>query len=136
MGEETHTLVNILNKAHIQVNSEKNPHELWFGKPPTVKHFRVFGSKCYIKNNDDKIGNFEARADEGILLGYSSRRKGYKCYNKILQKIVECIDVGIDEASTCTKREAPQDGEDTPSKSQKDVGEGINETSEEGNDNT
>jgi hypothetical protein len=44
------------------------------------------------------VGKFEPRADEGILLGYSSRSKGYKCYNKRLGKIVESIDVVVDEA--------------------------------------
>jgi len=46
-------------------------------------HFRVFGSKCFIKNNDEKLGKFEPR-EEGIFLGYSSRSKAYKCYNKRL----------------------------------------------------
>ena len=41
---------------------------------------------------------FEHKGDEGIILGYSSRSKGYKCYNKRLWKIVEIIDVVIDEA--------------------------------------
>ena len=47
------------------------------------------------KNNDEKLGKFEARADEGIILGYSSRKKGYKCCYKRLRKIVEFIDVVI-----------------------------------------
>lgn len=87
-GEETHTTMNILNKYHIPVNHDKTPYELWFGKPPNVNYFRIFGSKCYIKKNDDKLGKFESIADEGILLGYSSRSKGYKCYDKRLQNIV------------------------------------------------
>jgi len=97
-GEAAHTTLNILNKAHVRVNSDKNPYELWYGKLPTVKHFRVFGSKCFIKNNDEESGKLEARAYEGILLRYSSRSKGYKCFNKRILKIVECIDVVIDEA--------------------------------------
>ena len=103
-GEAEHTVVNILNKAHVQVNSDKTPYELQYGNLPIVKHFRVFGRKCFIKNNDEKLGNFEPREDEGIFLGYSSRIKAYKCYNKILQKIVECIDVVIDESLTAPKR--------------------------------
>lgn len=99
-GEATHTTVNILNKARVRVDSDKTLYELCYGKPSTVKHFRVFGSKHSINNNDEKLGKFEARADEGILLGYSSKCKGYKCYNKRLQKIIECIDVVIDEACT------------------------------------
>ena len=44
------------------------------------------------------MGKFEPRADKGIFLGYSSRSKEYKCYNKRIRKIVESIDVVIDEA--------------------------------------
>ena len=44
-GEATHTAANILNKAHVRVNSDKTPYELWYGNSPSVKHFRVFGSK-------------------------------------------------------------------------------------------
>jgi len=40
-----------------------------------MNNFRVFGRKCFIKNNDEKIDKFEAREDEVILIGYSSRRK-------------------------------------------------------------
>ena len=83
------------------------PYELWYGRPTTLKYFRVFRSKFYIKNNNDKLGKFEARADEGILLVYYSISKGYKCYNKRLKNIVECIDVVIDETSMCIKKEEP-----------------------------
>lgn len=118
------------------MNSDKTPYELWYGKPPTTKHFRVFGSKCYIKINNDKLGKSEAIDDEGILLGYYSRRKWYKCYNKILQSIVECIDVVIDEASTGMKKEAPIDEKDPLKTIQNNGEEIINEASNEGSDNT
>ena len=83
-GEAAFTAMTILNKDNVQVNSDQTPYELWYGNPPIVKRFRVFGRKCFIKNTNDKLGKFEPRADEGIHLGYSSRSKGYKCYNKIL----------------------------------------------------
>ena len=40
-----------------------------------------FGRKCYIKREDNKVGKFDSRVDEGILVGYSSKRKAYKWYN-------------------------------------------------------
>ena len=83
-GEAAHTVINILKKSHVHVNSDKNPYELCYGNLPTVKHFKVFGRKCFIKNNDEKLGKFEPRADDGIFLGYFSRSKVYKCYNKRL----------------------------------------------------
>jgi len=97
-GEAAFAIVTILNKANAQVNSTQTPHEIWYGKTPTVKYFKVFGSKCFIKRTDEKLGKFEPREDEGILLGYSSISKGYKFYNKRLGKIVESIDVVVDEA--------------------------------------
>jgi len=111
-GEATYTTVNILNKAYVHVNSDKTPYELWYGNLPIVKNFRVFGSKCFIKNNDEKLGKFEPIADEGIYLGYSYRSKAYKCYNKRIQKIVECIDVVIDEFVLSPKGEIQTTNED------------------------
>ena len=95
---ESASSVAILNKANVWVNNNQTLYELWYGKPPTVKHFRVFLRKCFIKRTDEKLGKFEPKVDEGILLGYSSRIKRYKCYNSKLRKIVESIDVVIDEA--------------------------------------
>eukprot|EP00253_Pinus_taeda_P033257 PITA_33257 len=104
-GEVGFTTITILNKANVQVNSTQTPHALWYGKTPTIKYFKVFGSKCYIKRTDEKLGKFEPREDECILLGYSSRSKGYKRYNKILGKIIESIDVVVDEACKKSKAE-------------------------------
>ena len=111
-SEAARASVNILNKAHVRVNSDKTPYELWYGKSPTVKHFKVFGSRCFIKNNDEKLGKFEPRSDEGIFLGYSSSSKAFTCYNKRLRKVVECIDVVIDESPAAPKEEKQTTKED------------------------
>jgi hypothetical protein len=95
--EAIHTAVHILNKAHLRPHSDKTPYELWFGRPASIKHFKVFGSKCYIKNNDENIGKYDDRDDEGIFLGYATNSKGYRCYNKRLHKLVDCIDIKVDE---------------------------------------
>jgi hypothetical protein len=80
-------------------NIDKTPYELWKGRPTNVKHFRVFGSKCYIKREDGRMRKFDSRVDKGVLVGYSSTRKEYKCYNLRLNKVVENINVTIDETS-------------------------------------
>lgn len=81
--EAISTVVYTFNRVHIKGDTGKTPYELWFNHVPTVRYFRIFGSKCYIKRDDD-IGNFDARSDEGIFLGYSTKRKAYQCYNKRL----------------------------------------------------
>ena len=70
--EAIHTAVHILNKAHLRPNSDKTPYHLWFRRPATINHFRVFGSKCYIKNNDENLNKYDDRADEWIFLGYAT----------------------------------------------------------------
>jgi hypothetical protein len=43
------------------------------------------------------MGNFDSRVDECIFLGYATNNKGYICFNKRMHKLVNCIDVRIDE---------------------------------------
>ena len=62
------------------------PFELWYGYPPNVKYFKIFGSKCYILK-DDGSGKFDAKSDEGIFLGYSTISKAYKCLNTNTKKL-------------------------------------------------
>lgn len=69
LGEVVQTKINILNVSHIRVNKNKTPM------------------------------NYDSKADERILLGYSSRSQYYKFYNKTLCRIVESIDMRINEAS-------------------------------------
>jgi hypothetical protein len=40
---------------------------------------------------------FESGVDKGVLVGYSSTRKAYKCYNLRLKNVVERINVTIDK---------------------------------------
>ena len=64
-----HTIVIIQNRVILINNTDKTPYELWKGRPANVKHFRVFGSKCYIKREYGRMGKFESHVDKGILVG-------------------------------------------------------------------
>jgi hypothetical protein len=97
--QAVHTTIHIQNRVMLRNNIQKTPYELWKGRLANVKHFRVFGSKCYIKKEDGRMGKFESHVDKGLLVGYSSTKKAYKCYNLILNKVVESINVTIDETS-------------------------------------
>ena len=71
----------IINQSLLRNNCNKTPYELWKGKLANVKYFKILKSKCYIKREDQNLGKFESRVDEGIFFGYSRKRKAYKCYN-------------------------------------------------------
>ena len=45
------------------------------------------------------MGKFDCRSDEGIFLGYSSTCKAYQVYNKRTKKVMEIVNVVIDETS-------------------------------------
>ena len=95
--EATRTTVHILNRGQIRINGDKTLYEIWFGRVPSVKYFKVFGSKCYIKRLDEDLRKFDARYDEGIFVGYSFTKKAYICYNFRLNKLVESVDVKVDD---------------------------------------
>jgi hypothetical protein len=100
-----HTIVHIQNIVMLRKNTDKTPYKIWKGRPTNVKHFRVFGSKCYIKREDGRMGKFESRVDKGLLVVYSSRRKAYNCYNLRLNKVVESINITIDETDRLESKE-------------------------------
>jgi len=90
-GEVAFAAITILNQANVQVNRTQTPHELWYGKTRTIKYFKVFGRKCYIKRTDEKLGKFEPRVDKGILLGYLPEVKDINVIVKDLGKLLKVL---------------------------------------------
>jgi hypothetical protein len=78
-GQAVNIVIHVLNKGLIRNNSDKTPYKLWKGILAYVKHFKAFGSKCYIKREDKKIGKIDSWVDEVIFVGYSCKIKAYKC---------------------------------------------------------
>jgi hypothetical protein len=99
LAHVVHTTFHIQNIVMLRNNNDKTPYDLWKGTPANVKHFKVFGRKCYIKREDGKMGKFDSCVDKGILVGHSSTRKEYKFFNLRLNKVVERINVMVDETS-------------------------------------
>lgn len=81
-GQKFLITINILNNSHISVKNNKITNELWKNRPTSIKKFKVFGRKHYININQDNIGKIDCGVYEGIFLGKSSKRKGYKSYKK------------------------------------------------------
>ena len=64
----------------------KTPHEMWYGKKPSLSHVRVWGCPAYVKSQEpDKL---EARGIGCRFVGYPKNTMGYYFYlpneNKIL----------------------------------------------------
>ena len=60
----------------------------------------MFGCKCFVLNNGkDNIGKFDAKADDGIFIGYSSHSHAYRIYNKRTITMEEFVHVVFDETN-------------------------------------
>jgi transposase InsO family protein len=62
--QAVHTSIHIKNRVMLRNNTNKTHYELWKGRLENVKHFRVFGSKCYIKRKDGKMGKFDPHVEK------------------------------------------------------------------------
>ena len=94
--EVVSTTVYTLDKVQIKKGTNTTSFKLWYGHSPNVKHFKQFICKCYILK-ESRNGKFDAKSDEGIFLGYSTRRKAYKCLNTNTNKVVKSANVNFDE---------------------------------------
>ncbi|RVX08050.1 Retrovirus-related Pol polyprotein from transposon TNT 1-94 [Vitis vinifera] len=74
-AEAINTACYTSNRTHMRPHTRKTCYELWKGKKPSVKYFRVFGSRCYVLKDHENLGKFESKSEEGIFLGYSSKNE-------------------------------------------------------------
>ena len=97
-AEAINTACYIQNKTLINKSVGNTPYFIMRGRKPTVKHLHVFGSKCFIlKYNVEHIGKFDSKAFEVIFLGYSLERTTYRVYVINHQKVIESMNVNIDD---------------------------------------
>ena len=87
---------------------ERQPYEMIKGKKPSVKHFHIFGCKCYVlRVHPEQLSKFEAKSDEAIFLGYAPATKAFKVFNMRTKSVMESIQVAFDDI----KVEGIQDAE-------------------------
>jgi hypothetical protein len=126
-----HTTIHIQNRVMLRNNTNKTPYELWKGRLENVKHFRGFGSKCYIKREDGRMKIFDSHVDKGVLVGYSSTKKTYKCYNMRLNKVVESINVTINEIDRPESKEEENESMEQPFEKEAEDKKEVEEEDEE-----
>ena len=98
-GEVVNTACRTVNIVYFRLGTKKTLNELWKGRKPNVKYFKIFRSTCFILKDRENVDKFDSRSNERIFLGYSSTSKAYRVYNKRNKKVMETINVVIDEVS-------------------------------------
>ena len=108
-GETVNTTCHTVNRVYFKPGTKKTPYELWKWRKLNVKYFRIFGSTCFILKDRENVGKFDSRSDEWIFLGYSSTRKAYLVYNKSTKKVMETVNVVIDEVSDSGSKKSSEE---------------------------
>ena len=98
-GEVVNTACRTVNRVYFRLGTKKTPNELWKGRKPNVKYFKIFGSTCFILKDRENVDKFDSPSNERIFLGYSSTSKAYQVYNRRNKKVMETVNVVIDEVS-------------------------------------
>ena len=91
---------------------KKTTYELFRGRKPNISYFHIFSCNCYIKNDRDNLGKFDAKADDGFLVGYSTVSKAYRVFNKRRQTLEETINVKFDEIDQFSSTPSFTDSDD------------------------
>nr|GEW24672.1 hypothetical protein [Tanacetum cinerariifolium] len=83
----------VLNRALVTKSHNKTPCELLNSRTPRLDFMRPFGCPVTILNTLDPLGKFEAKADEGFLVGYSVTSKAFRVFNTKSKKVEENLHV-------------------------------------------
>ncbi|KAK1553434.1 hypothetical protein Q3G72_034975 [Acer saccharum] len=96
-AEAINTACYIGNRVFLRPGTRNTSYELWKGKRPNVSYFHTFGSKCYILNDRDQLGKFDAKSDEGIFIGYALNSRAYRVFNLKTLSVMESSNVVFDD---------------------------------------
>nr|GEV02203.1 hypothetical protein [Tanacetum cinerariifolium] len=84
------------NRSIIIPTHDKMTYHISNDRKPSIKHLHIFGCTCYITRDGEHLDKMK-KGDSCILVGYSTRLKGYRLYNKRTRMIVESIHIRFDE---------------------------------------
>ena len=126
-AEAVNTACYTQNRTLINKDHGKTSYEIMAKKKPTLKYFHVFGAKCFVLKDGEHLGKFDAKAEEGILLGYSLESKAYRVYVISDKRVIESLNVTFDDSkSSILLRQ-----EDSESLQFEDLTEDLSESEEE-----
>jgi hypothetical protein len=95
----------LVNRSPSSVLDDKTPHEVWYGKKPSLQHLRVFGCDAYVHVPKENRSKLDKKDEKCIFIGYKDGVKGYKLWNPETKKIVYSRDVVFREVKDVSKQE-------------------------------
>nr|GEW59816.1 uncharacterized mitochondrial protein AtMg00810-like [Tanacetum cinerariifolium] len=105
MAEAVNTACYVQNRVLVTKPHTKTLYDLLHGRTPSIGFMRPFGCLVTILNTLDPLGKFQAKVDEGFLVGYSVCSKAFRVFNNrthIIQKTLHINFLENKPNVTCT----------------------------------
>ncbi len=111
-AEAVTTIVYIMNRTPVAEVHGMTPEEKFTGKKLDFSHLKVFGCIAYVHVVEEKRSKLDPKVEKCIFIRYSSKQKGYKCFNPSTRKWQVSRDVMFDEmVSWYSPLKVAEDGE-------------------------
>ena len=128
------------NRTITNTIENKTPYEIFFKKRPNVENLRLYGSKVFVRNPEQKrFSKWDEKSNMGILLGYSE--VGYRVLlnNKVVvarnvefvEENVKCIGLDLDENDTEYTHSSTSTFEESRSNSENNSDDNVFESADE-----
>jgi hypothetical protein len=102
-AEAVGTTCYLVNRSPSSVLDDKNPHEVWSAKKPSLQHLRGFGCDAYVHVPKENRSKLDKKDGKCIFIGYKDGVKGYKLWNPETKKTVYSRDVVFREVKDVSK---------------------------------
>jgi hypothetical protein len=102
-AEPVGTTCYLVNRSPSSALDDKTPHEVWYGKKPSLQHLRVFGCDSYVHVPKENRSKLDKKVEKCIFIGYKDGVKGYNLWNPETKKTVYSRDVVFREVKDVSK---------------------------------
>ncbi|MCO5571578.1 hypothetical protein L7F22_025322 [Adiantum nelumboides] len=97
-AEACNTAVYIQNCSPTHALQDMTPFQAYYGRKPTVSHFRVFGCLAFVHIPKEKRQKLDFKSRKLLFLGYSAESDAYRLYDPDTRTTTVSRDVVFDES--------------------------------------
>ncbi|MCO5577608.1 hypothetical protein L7F22_031439 [Adiantum nelumboides] len=97
-AEACNTAVYIQNRSPTHALQDMTPFQAYYGRKPTVSHFRVFGCSDFVHIPKEKRQKLDFKSRKLLFLGYSAESDAYRLYDPDTRTTTVSRDVVFDES--------------------------------------
>ncbi|MCO5554758.1 hypothetical protein L7F22_008292 [Adiantum nelumboides] len=97
-AEACNTAVYIQNRSPTHALQDMTPFQTYYGRKPTVSHFRVFGCSAFVHIPKEKRQKLDFKSRKLLFLGYSAESDAYRLYDPDTRTTTVSRDVVFDES--------------------------------------